>query len=180
MGLRKPALCVSKSRIVMASIGAKLIVHLSQFGHIADGAVIQRELAPVAQLQNGDCGHRLGDRGPVVRCSSVDGLLGIFAWLAEEQLRCRFVHVDDGDPTAHHPVLRQNCIEALRKSSSLCARGGGGDQRARESPPASSAAQAVGKGFDMRVMIIRLPDRDCASACRCSPGDTEIGESTGT
>ena len=145
---------------------AKLIVHLPQFGHITYRAIIQRQLAPVAQLQNGDCGHRLGDRGPVVRRFSVDRLLGIFAGLAEEPLRCRFLHVDDGDPAAHHPMLRQNCIEALGKSIPLCARRCCSDQTAREEPAREQRCAGDGRA-------VRHEGHDntpgCSRWCICAP-----------
>ena len=78
--------------------------------------------------------------------------MAVFPCVAEEQLGCRLLLVDDGDPAAHNPVLRQNRIEALRKSVCLCARRCCSDQGARE-----QRSQAMEKGFDMRVMIIRLP-----------------------
>ena len=49
---------------------------------------------------------------------------------------------------AHHPMLRQNRVESLRKIVSLRARRCCSDQKLE---PASSAAQAMEKRFDMRA-----------------------------
>ena len=46
--------------------GAEFIVHLAQFGHIANRRIVERQLAAIAQLQNRDCRQGLGNRGPVV------------------------------------------------------------------------------------------------------------------
>jgi hypothetical protein len=127
---------------------AKLIVHLPKFRHIAHRAVIQRQLAPVAQLQNSDCGHCLGDRGPVVRRFSVDGLLAVYPCLAEKQLRCQFLHVDYGDPTPHHPMLRQNSIEEPRKCIRWCPRRGCSDQGTREQRGAGEGKAVQHDGHD--------------------------------
>ena len=45
---------------------AERIVDLAQFRHVLDGRIIEREPPPVAQLQDGDAGQRLGDRCPVI------------------------------------------------------------------------------------------------------------------
>src|SRR6185312_17259821 len=41
------------------------VVDLPQLRHVAGDLVVQCELAPVAQLHDGDGGERFGDRGPV-------------------------------------------------------------------------------------------------------------------
>src|SRR5580692_7834235 len=51
-----------------------------------------------------------------------------------------------------------------------CAHAGAAAIRQLARSPASNAGQAMGKRFDMRVIIIRLRGRDCASACRCTAG----------
>ena len=100
--------------------GAEIVVDLAQFGHIANRRIIERELAAITQLKNGDCGHGLGDRGPVVGGLGVDALMCGCPCFAEEQLRCRLLHVDDSDTASHDSVLREDCVEALRKGLSLC------------------------------------------------------------
>ena len=46
--------------------GAEPVVHLPELGHVPHDGVVEREAAPITQLQDGDGGERLGDGGPVV------------------------------------------------------------------------------------------------------------------
>lgn len=55
--------------------GAVSIVDFAEFGNVTDSRVVEGKLAAIAQLQDGDCGHGLGDGGPVIAGVGVDGLM---------------------------------------------------------------------------------------------------------
>ena len=111
VGLRNPALCVSRCRMVMESMLPNCIVHLTQFGHIADGRIIQRQLASIAQLQNCDGRHGFGDRSPVVCSCVIDSLMSIGTSLAEcDGLRWS-LSAHKCESAAYNSMLLQNRLE---------------------------------------------------------------------
>jgi len=111
VGLRKPAEWVSRWRMVIWSMGRSR----SAPGAVRDvfhSGVVEREQAAVAQLQDGDGGEGLGDGGPVVGGLGVDGLRGLPAGLAEEELRGWRGAMDEGEATADYAVAGEGGFKA--------------------------------------------------------------------
>lgn len=94
-------------------------MNFSKFRHITDRRVIERELAAIAQLQNGDGRHGLGDGSPVVACVRVDGRMGVFARFSKRKLSCRLTGMDEGDSSTDNAMLRKNGFEVFAKRIEL-------------------------------------------------------------
>ena len=83
-------------------------MHLAQFGHVANCRIVERELAAVAQLQDGDGGHGLGDGGPVVGGCGVDPLVSFASSLSKRKGLRRSLAAYEREPAAHHAMLLQH------------------------------------------------------------------------
>ena len=123
VGLRNPALCVEQLANGDGVDGAEGVVHLAQFGHVANRRIVERELAAIAQLQDGDGRHGLGDRGPVVGGRGVDAPVRICASLAERDGLCLSLVAHQCEPAAHYTMLFQDRFELRAEFVELGMRG---------------------------------------------------------
>ena len=99
-----------------------LVVHLAQLRNVADRRIVEREQAAIAQLQDGDGGHGLGDGGPVVRGFGIHGLAGFAPSLAEKELGRGSARVDNSQSAADHAVTGELGAEVRLERCELRAR----------------------------------------------------------
>jgi len=95
-------------------------VHLAQLGDVLHGRIVEGEQAAVAQLENGDGGHGLGDGGPVVGGVGVDGARGLLLRLAVEDLGCGRGAAHKGEAAADNTVAGEHGFKAGLKRGELC------------------------------------------------------------
>jgi hypothetical protein len=83
----------------------------AKFGNIANGGVIEGELAAIAKLQDGDGGHSLGDGGPVVGRCAVDFAMGICVGFAEDNGLGRALTAHEREASTDGAVLLERRFE---------------------------------------------------------------------
>ena len=99
--------------------GTEGVVDLAQLGDVADGGVVEGEAAAIAELQDGDGGHGLGDRSPIVCSVCVDGLMGAAPRFSVEELGGWLAGADDSDGAPDDTVPGEYLVEALREGFRL-------------------------------------------------------------
>jgi len=92
--------------------GTELVVDFAQFRYVAECRIVERELTAIAQLQDGDGGHGLGDGGPVVGGSGIYWIMRAGYHFAKGQcLRLGSIAVNKREPAADDTVLLEDGLE---------------------------------------------------------------------
>ncbi len=103
--------------------GAVGIVDLAELGDVADCGIVERELAVIAQLEDGDGGECLGDGCPVVGGLRAYGLMGVAVRFAKGELG-GVAAMDDGEAAADYAVAGELVDEARMEIVQLLGAGG--------------------------------------------------------
>ena len=84
---------------------AERVVYFTQLRNVANGRIVEREFAAVAQLQDCDGCHSFGDRGPVVCSCVVDSLMCVPSSFSKREGLCLSLATHQRKSCAHNPVL---------------------------------------------------------------------------
>ena len=86
-------------------------MHLTQFRQVANGRIVERQLAMVAKLEDRDGCHGLGDGGPVVCRCVVDQLVCIASGFSKRKGLCGSLAAYEGEAAADDSMLLHHRFE---------------------------------------------------------------------
>ncbi len=89
------------------------VVDHPEFGEEFEDRIVEAEPAPVAELEEGHGGERLGDRGPVEDRPLIHRPAGFQVGVAEELPGQHRVAMKEHQAPAHHPFLGHGPVKEL-------------------------------------------------------------------